>query len=143
MPTRAALVSQARTWLDVPAIASGARRCGCICLGLHVGYLRELGGFESLVREAEGHVGMKAPVTPDDLMRKLSSSGRLKNIRPIVLGVGNLVLFFTVVGPQHLTLVTEAGIVLHASQIKKKVVEHLIPDDWRPAAEFSLVGIED
>ncbi len=143
MPTRNKLITQARTWLNVPAIASGAQRVGCNCLGLHVGYLRELGGFEKLVEEAEKHVGMRGPVTPDDLMKKLVASVHVRNIRPIELNVGNLVLFFTRDGPQHLTLVTEPGIVLHAAQIKKKVVEHLIPDGWRPAAEFEFVGIED
>lgn len=143
MATRNELITQARTWLNVPAIASGAQRVGCNCLGLHVGYLRELGGFEELVEEAEKHVGMKRPVTPDDLMKKLVASAHVRNIRPIGLHVGNLVLFFTRDGPQHLTLVTEPKIVLHAAQIKKRVVEHLIPDGWRPAAEFEFVGIED
>ena len=143
MPTRNELITHARTWLNVPAIASGAQRVGCNCLGLHVGYLRELGGFEGMVTEAEKHVGRKNPTTPDDLMKKLVASVYLRNIRPIELHVGNLVLFFTRDGPQHLTLVTEPGIVLHAAQVKKKVVEHLIPDGWRPAAEFEFVGIED
>ena len=143
MTTRAKLITVARTWIDVPAIASGAQRAGCNCLGLHVGYLRELGGFEELVEEAEKHVGMREPVTPNDLMKKLVASIHVRNIRPIELGVGNLVLFFTRDGPQHLTLITELGVVLHAAQAKKKVVEHLIPKEWRPAAEFEFVGIED
>lgn len=143
MPTRNELITQARTWLSVPAIASGAQRVGCNCLGLHVGYLRELGGFEELVKEAEKHVGMRGPTTPDDLMKKLVASVYVRNIRPIEFHVGNLVLFFTRDGPQHLTLVTEPGIVLHAAQVKKKVVEHLIPNGWRPAAEFEFVGIKD
>lgn len=143
MPTRKALIVQARTWIDVPAQASGAQRVGCNCLGLHVGILREVGGFEGLVKEAESHVGMKHPVTPDDLMKKLVASHHLKNIRPIVFTPGNLILFFTLDGPQHLALVTEPGVILHAAQVKKKVVEHLIPSNWRAAAEFQLVGIED
>jgi len=141
--TRKALIAVARTWIDVPAIASGAQRVGCNCLGLHVGYLRELGGFEKLVEEAEKHVGMRGPVTPNDLMKKLVQSTHVRNIRPIKLEVGNLVLFFTRDGPQHLTLITEPGVVFHAAQIKGKVVEHHIPKGWRPAAEFEFVGIED
>ncbi len=143
MPSRENLIAAARTWIDVPAIASGAQRAGCNCLGLHVGYLRELGGFEKLVAEAEQHVGMKGPVTPNDLMRKLIESAHVRNIRPIKLGVGNLVLFFTRVGPQHLTLITEPGTALHAAQAKGKVVQHLVPQGWRPAAEFEFVGIDD
>ena len=133
----------ARTWLDVPAIASGSQRAGCNCLGLHVGYLRELGDFDGMVEEAEKHVGMKGPVTPNDLMKRLVASTFVRNIRPIKLEPGNLVLFFTRDGPQHLTLVTEPDIVLHAAQAKGKVVEHYIPKAWRPAAEFEFVGIED
>ncbi len=96
-----------------------------------------------MVKEAEAHVGMKHPITPDDLMKKLVASACLKNIIPIALTPGNLVLFFTRDGPQHLALVTEPGVILHAAQVKKKVVEHLIPSNWRAAAEFQLVGIED
>ena len=143
MTTRKALIAVAITWIDVPAIDSGAQRVGCNCLGLHVGYLREIGGFEKLVLEAEKHVGMKGPVTPNDLMKKLVQSAHVRNIRPIKLEVGNLVLFFTRVGPQHLTLITEPGMVLHAAQIKGKVVQHFVPRGWRPAAEFEFVGIED
>jgi hypothetical protein len=102
-----------------------------------------LGGFEELVEEAEKHVGMKGPVTPHDLMKKLVQSTHVHNIRPIKLEVGNLVLFFTRDGPQHLTLVTEPNMVLHASQTKKKVVQHFVPKGWRPAAEFEFVGIEN
>ena len=143
MTTRKALIAVARTWLDVPAIASGAQRVGCNCLGLHVGYLRELGGFEKLVEEAEKYVGMRGPETPSDLMKKLVESVYVRNIRPTELGVGNLVLFFNRDGPQHLTLITEPGVALHAAQIKGKVVEHHIPKGWRPAAEFEFVGIEN
>lgn len=143
MPTRTELITQARTWEGVPAIASGAQRVGCNCLGLHVGYLRELVGFEGIVEAATPHVGMKGPVTPRDLMKKLVESEHLKNIWPVKLHPGNLVLFYTSDGPQHLTLITEPGVILHAAQYKKKVVEHLIPDGWRPAAEFEFMGIED
>lgn len=142
MPTRNELIAVAKTWIDVPAIASGAQRVGCNCLGLHVGYLRELGGFEKLVKEAEKHVGMRGPVTPNDLMKKLVQSTHVHNIRPIKLEVGNLVLFFTRDGPQHLALVTEIGVILHAAQNKGKVVQHLIPMGWRPAAEFEFVGLD-
>lgn len=141
MTTRTQLIAKARTWIDVPAIASGAQRVGCNCLGLHVGYLRELGDFQGMVEEAEKHVGRRGPVTPNDLMKKLVASVHVKNVRPIELAPGNLVLFFTRDGPQHLTLVTEKEVILHAYQKKGKVVEHLIPKEWRPAAEFEYVGL--
>ena len=143
MPTRTALISQARTWIDVPAIASGSQRCGVNCLGLFVGILRELGGFEVMVKEAEKHIGYKNPVTPNDLLRRLSSSKHLQIIRPPKLQPGNLMLFFNREGPQHLALVTEPEIILHAAQNKKKVIEHRIPAGWRVASEFKLVGIID
>ena len=143
MPTRAELIAQARTWLGVPAIVGGSQRCGVNCLGIIVGILRELGSFEAMVEEMDKHVGFKKPTTPGDLLRKLLVSKHWKNIKPVKLQPGNLVLFFTLEGPQHLALITEPGVILHAAQNKKKVVEHLIPDGWRIAAEFELVGIED
>jgi len=143
MPTRTELISQAITWTDVPAIAVGSQRVGCNCLGFHVGYLRELGGFEEMVREAEKHVGFKKPVTPSDLLKRLVESKHLHNIRPYKFSPGNLILFFTRDGPQHLTLITEPGIIIHASQKEKKVVQHLIPEGWRAAAEFEIVGLDD
>lgn len=144
MPTRTKLIKVAKTWIDVPAIASGAQRKGVNCLGLFVGIVREVGGFEDMVKEAEKHVGFRVPITPGDLMRQLSSSKHLKLApRPFDIRPGNLLLLFTRDGPQHLALVTEPGIILHAAQVKKKVVEHRIPEGWRVAAEFEIVGLDD
>ncbi len=143
MPTRTALISQARTWIDVPAIASGSQRGGVSCLGLPIGILRELGGFEMMVQEGEKHVGFKSPKAPGELLRNLTNSKYLRLIRPSQITPGNWLLLFTSDGPQHLALVTEPGIILHAAQAKKKVVEHLIPDGWRVASEFEIVGIKD
>ena len=143
MPTRSDLIKVARTWLGVPAIVGGSQRCGVNCLGIMVGILRELGGFDDMVLEMDKHVGFKKPTSPGDLLKKLISSAYWINIRPIQLVPGNLILFFTRDGPQHLALVTEPGIILHASQLKKKVIEHGIPDGWRVAGEFEVNGIED
>ncbi len=143
MPTRTELIKQARTWIDVPAIASGAQRSGTSCLGLLIGVLRELGGFEDMVKEAEKHVGLKHPTSPGDLMRRMCNSHHLKVVRPPTLTPGNLVLFFTRDGPQHIALVTEPHVILHAAQVKKKEVEHLVPEGWRIAAEFQLTGLDD
>lgn len=143
MATRAKLIAVARTWIDVPAIASGAQRRGVNCLGLLVGVVRELGGFEKLVEEAEKHVGFRRPATPKDMLHKLVSSKYFRTVRPIELQPGNFVLLSTREGPQHVALVTEPGIILHAAQEKKKVIEHRIPEGWRVVREFEFVGIED
>lgn len=144
MPTRNELIVVARTWLDVPAIASGAERHGVNCLGLFIGILREVGGFEGMVEESTKHLGFRVPTSPGDLMRKLSGTKHLKSLpRPFKMEVGNLLLIFTRDGPQHLALITEPGVILHASQAKKKVVQHRIPEGWRVAAEFKLVGLSN
>ena len=143
MPTRTELIAQARTWIDVPAISGGSQRCGVNCLGIFVGILRELGGFESMIEEMEKHVGFKKPTTPGDLLRKLLTNEHWQSVRPTKFQPGNVILFFTRDGPQHLAMVTEPGIILHASQNKKKVVEHSIPEGWRVAGEFKFKGLDD
>ncbi len=143
MPTRSELIKTAKTWLDVPVRPSGSQRVGVNCLGLFVGVLREVGGLEEMVEEAEKHVGFKAPITPGDFLREMKASSYLKPVRPTRLRPGNFILLFTRDGPQHLAFVTEIGVILHASSRKKKVVEHLLPDDWRVAAEFEIVGLND
>lgn len=143
MPTRNELIAVAKTWIDVPAIASGAQRSGVNCLGLFVGIAREIGGLEDMVTEAEKHVGFRVPTTPSGLMKGLVKSNYLELVIPPTMSPGNLVLFFTRDGPQHLALVTEPGVIIHAAQVKKKVVEHLVPKGWRVAREFEIVGIDN
>ena len=143
MPTKADFVAKAQTWLGVPAIASGAQRHGVSCLGLPIAVLRELGGFSALVTEAEKHVGLKHPEKSGDLLRKLSNSNHLRNVIPVEFTVGNIVLFFTQDGPQHIAIVSETGIILHAMQSKKKVIDQRFPPGWRVAAEFEIVGLTD
>ncbi len=142
MPTRNELIAIAKTWVDVPAIASGTQRSGVNCLGLFVGIAREVGGLEDAVAEAERSASLRRPATPSDLMRRLVGSKYLNLVSPPILSPGNLVLFFTREGPQHLALVTEPGVIIHAAQGKGKVVEHLVPGGWRVAREFEIVGLD-
>ncbi len=144
MPTRRDLIDKARTWIDVPTRPSGSQRHGVNCLGLFVGVIRELGGFEEAVEEAEKYVGFKGPTTPQGLLRALRSSNYLKIIpRPFPLVPGNMLLVFTHDGPQHLVILTEPRVVLHAAQKKGKVVEHLLSDGWMVSSEFELIGLDD
>ena len=129
--------------MDAPVRPSGSQRVGVNCLGLFVGIIRELGGFEEMVTEAESHVGFSTPTSTGDFLRKMKASKHLKLVRPTKLRPGNFVLLFTRDGPQHLAIVTEPGVILHASSRKKKVVEHILPSAWQIAAEFEVVGLED
>lgn len=141
MVTRADLIFQARTWIGVPALPSGAQRCGVSCLGLLIGIFRELGGFEELVAEIEKHSGTKRPEIPGALLKQLINNKHLRVLKVSILQPGNWAIFMTRDGPQHLALITEPMIILHASQVKRKVVEHLIPSGWRVAREFEFVGL--
>ncbi len=143
MSTRVDLIKNAKTWIDVPVRPSGSQRVGVNCIGLFIGVLREVEGFEKLVEESERHVGFKVPISPGDFLRELKVSKDLKLVRPTRLQPGNFILLFTRDGPQHLAFITEPGVILHASATKKKVVEHLLPPKWKVAAEFELVGLED
>ena len=143
MPTRVDLIKQAKTWVSVPVRPSGSQRVGCNCLGLFVGVIREVGGLEEMVLEAESHVGFRVPITPGDFLREMKASSFLRLVRPTELRPGNFVLLFTRDGPQHLAIITEPGVILHASARKKKVVEHLLPSGWRVAAEFEIVGLDN
>ncbi len=137
------LVKVAKTWVGVPVKPVGSYRHGVNCLGLLVGIVRELGGFEDMISDLEKNIGFKAPINSHDLLHKMSSNKHLRSIRPIIKRPGNILLFFTLAGPQHIGIVTEPGIVLHSSQTKKKVIEHRIPSGWRVALECEFLGIDD
>lgn len=143
MTTRKALIREAREWISVPAIESGTHKNGVNCSGLFIGIARNVEGLQKIAAEAEPYSGFKNPMEPGGLLRMLSSTNRLRAVTPPILRPGNFVLFYAGKEPQHLTIVTEPGVILHASQIKKKVVEHGIPGDWRVAREFEIVGIEE
>ena len=143
MLTRANLIKVAKTWIGVPVRPSGAQRMGVNCLGLFVGILREAGGFENIVIEAEKHVGFREPTYPGDFLRRLSNSKHVRIVRPSLLKEGNFILLLTRGTPQHLAFVTEPGIILHASIRKGKVIEHLLPTGWQSVAEFELIGLSE
>ncbi len=142
MPTREALIKEALSWVGRPYKPSGAQENGANCLGCMVGILRNLGGLEDLVAEATPHVNYRRPVKSGELMRLLIASKHLVLIRPAKLEVGNLLLLRIQGEPQHLALLVEPRIVIHADAQRGRVIHHGLPDDWVIAAEFRIKGIE-
>lgn len=129
----------ARAWVGRPYRPAGARECGVNCLGLFVAILREAGGFEDLAAAAEPHAGFARPPKSGALLRGLKD--HLAGVPVENAGPGDLLLFRIGGEPQHLAILTEPGVILHADGVKGRVVEHRLPPGWRPVAAFRIPGV--
>ena len=139
MPARADLIAAARAWLGKPYRPGGAQACGVNCFGLFIAILRDLGGFEDLVRVGSPYVGLSQP--PDPLAFLAGLGGSLQRVQPDAVEPGDFIVYRFDGQAQHLALVTAAGMVLHADSKAGRVVEHRIPPRWQPAAGFRIVGL--
>ncbi len=142
MLTKQALIQEAVKWIGRPYSAAGTQECGANCLGVFGGILRNLGGLENLVAEIEKHAKYARPVRSGDLFRCLIASKYLETIRPRKMEPGNFLLIRFSGEPQHMAIITEPGIVLHASGLHKRVIRHGLPRDWKVVCEFKIVGLQ-
>ncbi len=142
MLTKQALVQEAVKWIGRPYSASGTQECGANCLGVFGGILRNLGGLEGLVAEIEKHAKYARPIHSGQLFRLLTTSKYLETIRPKRLETGNFLLIRFAGEPQHMAIITEPGIVLHASGPHKRVIQHGLPRDWKIVCEFKIIGLQ-
>ncbi len=100
--------------------------------------MRNLGGLEDIVEEIERYASYAKQRRPGDLLRNLVASPHLEVIRPAKFNTGNLIITRFQGDPRHLALVTEPGIILHASQMHKRVIRQGLPRDWNVVAEFRI-----
>ena len=136
MPARSEFIAEARRWIGRPVAPVGAQAQGVNCLGLFVAIARDVGGLERLVAVAEPWCGHAKPPSAGALLRGMKAHLWLldrKAARP-----GDILIFRVGGEPQHLALITEPGIVLHADAGKGRVVEHRIKPGWRIAGAFRI-----
>lgn len=135
----AAFIAAARASLGTPYKAAGACESGANCLGLWAVVLRRV-GQEELARAVERHSGFAQPPARSALLRGLLAAPQLERIKPRRARPGDLLLFKVAGAPQHLALVTEPGMILHADAGAGRVVEHGRPPGWRAVAAFRLAS---
>lgn len=127
---RAAFVAAARGWLGTPFHHQAAvRQVGCDCIGLLRGVAAELGLSQGTVGETRYQGYSRAP-DPRLLLRGLGES--LTRVEGGLAGAlpGDILLFRIDRDPQHLAIMTDAGMI-HAYARRLRVVEHGIDDTWR------------
>ncbi len=142
MTTTKAVIEEALIWIGSPYKSSGAQECGANCLGVFGGILRNIGSLEGLVAEIEHHAKYAKPIRSGEFLRLLIASDYLETIRPLEYKVGDFLLMRVRDEPQHMALITEPGIVLHASSLHGRVIRHGLPKNWRPSCEFRIVGLQ-
>ncbi len=127
---REAFVAAARGWLGTPFHHQAAvKQVGCDCIGLVRGAAAEIGLSEGTAGEARYQGYSRAP-EPRMLLRGLNESlVRLKGGLAAALP-GDVLLFRFDDEPQHLAIMTDAGMI-HALARKRRVVEHDIDATWR------------
>jgi len=138
MPTTRALIHEALQWEGRPYRASGSHESGANCLGIWGGILRNLGGLEDIVDEIEHYASYAKQRSRGDLLRNLVQSPHLEVIRPAKFIVGNLIITRFQGDPRHLALVTEPRVILHASQLHKRVIRQGLPSEWKVSCEFRI-----
>ncbi len=131
----------ARTWIGVPWREVGTRRDGVNCLGLLVGVARELGGLDGLVARAEPYANFVCSPERGGMLRRMKEYLEVVPRRDAL--PGDLLLFRIDGEPQHVTLLTMPGTVLHSSQQAKRVrEEQLVPPGWIPTMVFRMEGLD-
>jgi len=93
---------------------------------------------EDLADEIEVHARYARQYGPGQLLKGLIESEHLETIRPPKFIPGNLIITKVQGEPRHLALITEPGVVLHASVLHKRVVRHGLPANWRVVCEFKV-----
>jgi len=135
----AAFIAAARSLIGAPYRAAGACENGANCLGLWAVVSRRV-GLDDLARDVERHSGFARPPERTALLRGLLRAPQLIRIKSRDARPGDLLLFKVAGAPQHLALVTEPDMILHADAGAGRVVEHARPGAWRAVAAFRLAA---
>lgn len=136
--SRQDFIAAARSLLGSGYAATGAREGAANCVGLWAVALRKVGGLERLAEKCARGAMYRRPVTPGDLLRQLRADRDLLDVPVRQAQPGDLLLVKVKGVPQHMALITEPDMVLHADMALKKVVEHRLPPEWRPVAAFRI-----
>jgi NlpC/P60 family putative phage cell wall peptidase len=136
--TRAAIVAEARTWLDTPFHHQGRLKgIGVDCAGVPEGVAR---AFGIPVRDIPADYGRQPDVAT---MLKALRANLTEKPRAEV-APGDVLWLVWVRHPQHLAIYTDTDTIIHAAEIFGRVVEHRYDFTWqrRCRGVFAFPGVE-
>lgn len=133
------LVMTARAYLKVPYLDKGrSKERGVDCVGLVIAAAKERG-----LSMADNHSYSAVP-NPKTLLDGLLSNCEQTLKKEYLPGMIGLVQFHKDVGPTHIVLFTEEGILHSHNRGQKMVIEHPFSESWkrRVVATFKINGVQ-
>jgi len=130
----------ALTWVDVPWRKVGTRRDGVNCVGLLVGIARECGFLDNLRTIGEPYAAFERPPLYGDMVRK--GKEHLEPVSPRLVIPGDLLMFRIDQDPQHITIVTGPGQILHVV-FQDRVRNQSWPAGWHPNLGLRIPELDD
>lgn len=130
------VAASAREWLGTPWHHQGRLKgVGVDCAGVVLGVARDL-GLSEFNMTGYGH-------RPDGRELEALCYSHMTPVPPADARPGDVLLIEVDNQPQHLAIVTDAGMV-HAYAPLRRVVEHRLDDAWtaRIVAAFRMPGVE-
>lgn len=138
MPDRKDVITEARSWIGTPWVASGAAKgVGANCLGFFAGVARNV-GLDTLADAFVPYGGFALPPKPTDLLRGLCRNlvrTPWPQARP-----ADLLLFDLGDGLRHVAMLTAPQTIIHAYQSKGRVVEHRLI--WTAHSAYLIPGLD-
>lgn len=133
--TRQSVVEAARSYLGVRYHHQGRTRAGLDCAGLIVCVAQDLG--IPTTADISGYAR-----TPDGVMLKALLDTAAVPVT--AWQEGDILLLRFDAAPQHLAIVTEAGMI-HSYLAARRVVEHRLDEQWRAriVAAYAYPGVSE
>ena len=137
MPARRDVLTEARSWIGTPWVASGAvKGVGANCLGFLAGVARNV-GLDTLVEAFAPYDGFALPPHPTALLCGLRR--HLERTPVWQAAPADLLLFDLGDGLRHVAMLTGAEAIIHAFQSKGRVVENRLI--WPVHSAYRIPGI--
>jgi NlpC/P60 family putative phage cell wall peptidase len=133
--TRAAFVTEARTWIGTPYQHQGRLKgVACDCLGLLICTAQACG---LTTFDITGY-----PKRPDGSLKD-GLLNHIDVIRTDQAQAGDVLLFEWDHCPMHVGILTDETHLIHAFATNRRVVEHIIDDRWRAliAVTYHVPGV--
>ena len=124
MVTRQEIADEARSWIGTPWYHQGfAKGVGCDCIGLVRGVGDATKAFE--YDEASWRVRQYAAHSrhPNPKVMRAALREFFDPIPKSEAGIGDI-FWFRFVEPQHLGILIEPGIIIHADRMAERVIDH-------------------
>ena len=135
---RKELIMEARTWLKTPFGPGAVKGISCSCVGLIVECLDTVKLFDS-ANKIRPFLGFVVPMSRLIMIEELNKHfpNRVTYGKQLP---GDIILFHDGNGPKHVAFISESGSIIHSHASYRKVVEHIIPKNWRIIMIYRLPG---